>query len=195
MGDEMMVICKMRQKTAARGWGASFLMLALVMAFTVPASTAFTVAASLGERSVASSSRCGTRTYESSPLISEIREENIKEDGAAPEAEVFSDANGMEFAVGNVARVCKKNVKAYQVPKSGKGSFNKNKEFVPDEESKYLILPVGLRGIITKLYNVEEVSANFPILVKFVPGELTDEGYSTPVKCLMHFSPNEVECV
>ncbi|KAL7581215.1 hypothetical protein ACA910_005998 [Epithemia clementina (nom. ined.)] len=106
------------------------------------------------------------------------------------------DDNGKEFVVGGIARVAVAKIKAYQVSQLGRGRYDESsKAFVADEKLKYLILPVGLRGTITKTYDVDEISANFPIQVKFVPEEHTDEGYSAPVPFVMHFRPDEVECV
>ena len=103
------------------------------------------------------------------------------------------DSNGRTFEIGGVARIAVANLKAFQVPPKGQGSFNDQKEFVPGK--KFLDLPVGLRGTVSKVYDVDEVSANHPVQVKFVPGTHTDEGYDPPVAFLMHFSPEEVEVV
>lgn len=110
------------------------------------------------------------------------------------------DRNGQEFTVGAIARIAVDNLKAYQVSVKGQGSYNDKKEFVPldtekTEKGRYLVLPVGLRGTITKVYNVDEVSANFPIQVKFEPGQHTDEGYDPPVPFVMHFLEQEIEVV
>jgi len=110
------------------------------------------------------------------------------------------DRNGREFTVGAIARIVVDNLKAYQVSVKGQGSYNEKKEFVPldteqTEKGRYLVLPVGIRGTITKVYNVDEVSANFPIQVKFEPGKNTDEGYDPPVPFVMHFLEQEIEVV
>lgn len=119
---------------------------------------------------------------------------------AAERQLTIDDKNGDSISVGCVVRVAAENLKAYQVPAKGYGKFNENKEFVPataggERETKSLLLPVGLRGVVAKVYNVEAVSSNFPIQVKFTPGENTDEGYDPPVAFLMHFGSREVECV
>lgn len=106
------------------------------------------------------------------------------------------DANGKVFEIGCDVRVVADNMKAFQVSPKGRGYFNDQKEFVPVEEgppSKYLLLPVGLRGTVTKVYNVDEISANFPVQVKFTPGSGGD--YDPPVTFLMHFECDEIECV
>lgn len=97
-------------------------------------------------------------------------------------------------------RVVAANTKAFQVPAKGRGAFNENKEFVPapadgERATKNLLLPVGMRGVVTKVYDTEAISSNFPVQVKFTPGANTDEGYDPPLPFLMHFGAREVECV
>ncbi len=111
------------------------------------------------------------------------------------------DAKGQVVTVGAVVRVAVGGLEAYQISPKAKGAFNEKKEFVPDTSEslpigrRCLLLPVGLRGVVNKLYNVDEVSANFPIQVKFTPGSHTEEGYDTPAAFLMHFDTHEVEVV
>eukprot|EP00429_Kryptoperidinium_foliaceum_P010017 CAMPEP_0176001370 /NCGR_PEP_ID=MMETSP0120_2-20121206/86_1 /TAXON_ID=160619 /ORGANISM="Kryptoperidinium foliaceum, Strain CCMP 1326" /LENGTH=172 /DNA_ID=CAMNT_0017333905 /DNA_START=129 /DNA_END=647 /DNA_ORIENTATION=+ len=112
----------------------------------------------------------------------------------------IEDKNGQEIAVGSIVRVRKENLKAYQVPPKARGSFNDKKEFVPASEdggrsTQCLELPVGMRGVVTKVTDTEVLSANFPIAVKFTPGENADEGYDPPAPFVMHFGDNEIECV
>lgn len=105
------------------------------------------------------------------------------------------DAKGQTISVGTVVRVVQENLKAYQVPPKGQGSFNEQREFVPREDGDqrpYLLLPLGLKGIATKVYDENAVSANFPVQVKFEPGKYNDE-YDPPVPFSMHFLPEEVE--
>ena len=114
----------------------------------------------------------------------------------------IKDKNGEMIGVGSVIRVAVENLKAHQVPAKAYGSFNEDKEFVPADEGvsrsgKNLILPVGLRGVVSKVYNTEDISANLPIQVKFTPadkGGNDEEGYDPPVAFMMHFNPREVEC-
>lgn len=117
---------------------------------------------------------------------------HVEEEVKLPEKQY--DKNGKEFAEGQMVRICKEGLKAYQVSPKAKGSFDASK-FVPDSSLPYLILPVGLRGVVTKVYDTESISANFPIRVKFEPDVLTEEGFSAPVTFLMHFAPLEVEIV
>ena len=108
------------------------------------------------------------------------------------------DQNGNEFQVDSVVRVSIDGLKAYHVNAKGQGSYNDKKEFVPDNsdsKKKYLLLPVGLRGIVKKVYDEDVISSNLPILVTFTPGENTEEGYDAPTKFLMHFTPFEIEVV
>jgi hypothetical protein len=102
------------------------------------------------------------------------------------------DANGKEYVVGCVIRIAADDLKAYQVPPKGRGRFEGGK-FVGHDEP-YMSLPAGLRGVVTKVYDIEEVSANFPIQVKFVPGEHVDKA-DTPIQFIMHFLPDEIEVV
>jgi hypothetical protein len=104
------------------------------------------------------------------------------------------------FTVGAVVRVAAEGIKAYQVKPQGFGKFDENKNFVPATKggprgTKNLLIPVGMRGVVTKAYNVDDISANFPIQVKFTPGENVDEGYDPPVPLLMHLLPEELELV
>lgn len=113
------------------------------------------------------------------------------------------DKNGKEFAENQTVRVVVDGLKAYQVPPKGRGSFDEaTKAFVADAKLKYLVLPVGLRGVVNKVYDTESISANFPIRVKFEPSVAAtttttteEEGYSVPVPLVMHFSPQEIEII
>jgi hypothetical protein len=110
------------------------------------------------------------------------------------------DNNGKTFVVGSVVRVSVDGIKQYQIPPKGIGSFDSQKQFVKDESTdksvkKFLALPVGLRGTVTKVYNIDDVSANFPVQVKFESGKHTDEGFDPPSTFSMHFVPHEIECV
>jgi hypothetical protein len=120
--------------------------------------------------------------------------------GKDTEQHTLEDANGKAISLGIIVRVVKEGLKACQVPPKGKGSFDSDKNFVPMPEDspralRSLKLPVGIRGVVTKVYDERQIGANFPIQVKFVPGENTDEGYDPPVSFLMHFLANEIECV
>jgi hypothetical protein len=110
------------------------------------------------------------------------------------------DAKGKEVEVGTIVRVVVNHLKAYQVSLPGYGSYGPDKKFVAappggTRGTKNLLLPIGIRGVVTKVYNVDDVSANHPIQVKFFPGKHVDEGFDPPVPFIMHFSPEEIECV
>ena len=129
------------------------------------------------------------------------------------EQQSVQDAKGATVSVGNVVRVCVPNLQAHQIQSNFYGSFDPNtKEFIAvvvnddddnssDELSsgsspKALILPVGLRGEVTKVYTAANLSANFPIQVKFTPGQhVGEEGYDAPSAFVMHLASNEVEVV
>ena len=96
----------------------------------------------------------------------------------------IEDKNGKSFQVGSPVRVCKENVKAYQVPAKFHG-----------ENGPYMVLPVGLEGKVSKVFDKSKISANFPVQVKFTPGEITDGGVDSPAPFTMHFGTNEVEMV
>lgn len=106
------------------------------------------------------------------------------------------DINGKDIKKDSVVRVTVPGLKACHVnPKSGFGSYNDKKEFVYNTEMSHLLIPQGLTGVVTRVYDMDVIGANFPILVKFTPGEHTEGGYDAPVAFLMHFLPEEVECV
>jgi hypothetical protein len=119
-----------------------------------------------------------------------------------PGPEALMDSKGQEYSIGAVVRVVQEGLGAFQVPPKARGSFDaKTKQFVAaanenTDQKKSLTLPVGLRGVITKIYDPDAgISANYPVQVKFVPDENTEEGFSAPTSFLMHFMPHEIECV
>lgn len=124
--------------------------------------------------------------------------EIVEETGADGPQKQF-DSNGKEFEVGKVVRVVS-DFKAYHVGKKGFGTFDpETKEFVPAPEAgergkKCLSVPAGLRGVVTRVYDLDDLDASQPILVKFVKDENADEGYAPPLTFLMHFDNHEVEC-
>jgi hypothetical protein len=113
--------------------------------------------------------------------------------------EVF-DKNGKRIVVGDVVRITVDGLKQFQIPTKGFGSFDSQKNFVKDESTdksikKYFALPIGLRGVVIKVYNIDEVSANFPVQVRFESGKHIEEGYDPPSPFTMHFMTNEIECL
>lgn len=111
------------------------------------------------------------------------------------------DKKGKTVTVGAVVRIAVEGLEAYQILPKAKGIFNEKKEFVPDTSDsrpigrRCLVLPVGLRGTVVKVFDIDDVSANFPVQVKFQPDTDTEEGYNTPVPFLMHFQSDEIELV
>lgn len=117
---------------------------------------------------------------------------------AASDSDDFSipDKNDVPIRVSSVIQVIKPNLQAHQVPPKGYGMFDdESGEFIPSNDKKTLTIPVGMTGVVTKVYNNAEISANFPIQVKFVPGAFPETKFDPPVPFLMHFLPTEVECV
>lgn len=135
-----------------------------------------------------------------------VKEFSFAEDfstSAVAKDEKKGDPQLAAFKVGSVVRISKPGLKAYQVAPSGYGSYDDDKQFVPldqqddkvERKRKNLQVPVGLRGVVTKIYDNEDLSANFRIQVKFEPGEHTEEGYDPPVSFLFHLSDRELEVV
>eukprot|EP00586_Coscinodiscus_wailesii_P014130 CAMPEP_0172507114 /NCGR_PEP_ID=MMETSP1066-20121228/201334_1 /TAXON_ID=671091 /ORGANISM="Coscinodiscus wailesii, Strain CCMP2513" /LENGTH=208 /DNA_ID=CAMNT_0013284513 /DNA_START=58 /DNA_END=684 /DNA_ORIENTATION=+ len=137
---------------------------------------------------------------------------NIQDDAPTPrrpitvvENNVLSDANGNEFTEDvTVVRVVRSGLKAYHVPKAGYGYFDEEtKTFIPtlnskdklDRASKCLRLPVGLCGVVKRVYPKGKSDASHPILVAFDSGQEDSGGYDCPVKFSMHFQAREIECI
>ena len=127
-----------------------------------------------------------------------MAEEEKEEKQQQPSIEL-TDKNAKVLSVGDVVAVAQ-DVKAFQVPPNGRGHFDENKQFVPLAEdtgrsSRHLLVPTGMKGVVSKLIVEATLSANFKIQVKFTPGESynTEGGYDPPVAFVMHFAPNEVE--
>jgi len=134
------------------------------------------------------------------PLYMSFFVDRTQKETAEEKVEPVIDPNGKVVTVGAVVRVSKAGLKAFQISNKAKGTFDENKAFVPDTSDKpdglkYIVLPIGLRGTVTKVFDVNRVSANFPVQVKFVPGQHTDEGYDTPAPFSMHFMAEELEVV
>jgi hypothetical protein len=110
-------------------------------------------------------------------------------------SDALKDSSGAIFTVGSTVRVATAGLKAFQMNIKGRGSFDEKKVFQHIPEQPYFLLPEGLRGVVTKVYSEDQgVSANFPIQVKFQPGEW-GEGFDPPAALSMHFSPTEVAVV
>jgi hypothetical protein len=122
----------------------------------------------------------------------------VAEEGKEKEILSVVDKNGNEISEGMIVRVVQA-TKAHQVPPSARGKFDENKQFVPCLQGvgrKYLVVPEGMCGIVTKVYVHVNLSANFKVQVKFAPCEAYNkDGFDPPIQFLMHFSGMEVECV
>lgn len=128
-------------------------------------------------------------------------EESSSSSSSPPEPQKQLDSNGNEFTVGRIVRVVASDLKAYHVMPKGHGKFDPTtKEFIPapgggERGVKNLVIPVGLRGVVTRVYDTHDIGSNLPILVKFAPGANVEEGFDPPVPFIMHFDSHEVECV
>lgn len=113
------------------------------------------------------------------------------------------------FEVGDIVQVVIPDLRGYQVPAAGRGRYqcmddNQTIMFVPDPSLKYLILPVGLRGKVEKVYDPNgSLSANLPIRVSFVKpkndenDDDNDDAYTPqpPVDFQMYFAASELALV
>ena len=106
-----------------------------------------------------------TRVCMTGALFEDIHEPTPEEHIPAVE---LQDKNGKRFEVGCVVRVASDRVKAFHVSPAGRGRFDDKKQFQPGVKS--LLLPVGLRGVVTRVYDQNEISANFPIAVCHAAG-------------------------
>jgi hypothetical protein len=145
-------------------------------------------------RAIQAANHLSESRYTALPMMNAL----LAEEGRDKDTIIVTDKNGKEILEGTIVRVSRA-TKAFQVPSSARGEFNENKEFVPSvdgEASKYLVVPEGMCGVVTKVYVQANLSANFKVQVKFTPGEdCNKEGFDPPVVFQMHFSSKEVECV
>lgn len=123
---------------------------------------------------------------------------SIEQQEAATEKEVLKDSQGKEIVEGSTVQVSAAGLQAFHVNKKAHGSFNDEGQFVPTVDAKKrkdkaLILPIGMRGVVTRIYDIDEISSNLPVRVVFEPND--DEKWSPPLKFIMHFDTNEIECV
>ena len=112
------------------------------------------------------------------------------------------DGNGVKFAKDGTVQATKL-MKAYQSRKKGYGSYE-GTTFVPlDMEKeggvtradKCFVIPMGLRGIVSKVYDLDEFDASQPIVAKFIAGDSMGGKYEPPITLLMHFHVHELEVV
>jgi len=115
----------------------------------------------------------------------------------------LADGNDVEFTQGCTVKI-KKGMKAYQVPRKGAGSFADDNSFVPldwDTEGgvprieRCLVMPEGMRGVVSRVYDLDEFDASQPIVAKFVADDAAGGDYASPVTFFMHFDTHELEVV
>jgi hypothetical protein len=115
------------------------------------------------------------------------------------------------LAVGDTVRVVVPDLRGYQIPAKGRGRYEPTTAtattnqvvFVPDPSLQYLILPIGLQGIVEKVYDDPHLSANLPIRVSFVitaavddkDNDNSDTTPQPPVNFQMHFAISELALV
>ena len=114
------------------------------------------------------------------------------------EEKIHLAINGKEISVGSLIAIASTTnpIKAHSVPESNYGQFDPtSQEFIPQDKSTMtrttscLVLPVGLRGEVTKIYNTNEWDRTHPILINFKSGN----GFSLPKAFSLHVDANEVE--
>jgi len=116
------------------------------------------------------------------------------------EEKIHLDINGKEISVGSLIAIASTSnpIKAHSVPPIMYGQFDPTShEFIPQDKSTMtratscLVLPVGLRGEVTKIYNTNEWDRTHPILVNFKAGE--ESSFNLLKAFSLHVDANEVE--
>ncbi|EED89275.1 predicted protein [Thalassiosira pseudonana CCMP1335] len=116
------------------------------------------------------------------------------------------DANNKVFTPGATVAIASTphKLKAYQVPKAAFGTFSSSSgQFLPQDEggitrdTSCLVLPEGLRGVVMRVYDVNEWDRTHPILIKFVAGldREGEGGFDVPKTFMMHFDADEIVVV
>jgi len=111
------------------------------------------------------------------------------------------DANGIEFTEGCLVRVKVSKIKAFHAPANALGKFDEtSKRLIPVDKSapkceKFFLLPIGLRGLVLRVYDTANLGCNLPIIVKFIKDENGEEGYAPPATFSMHLDVSEIEVV
>jgi len=146
-----------------------------------------------------------TAEYQSNPTF-KIMRSSLGMSDASDESTTPSklmDMNNVEFTQGCTVQTTKE-IKAFHVGKKGSGTYNGN-TFVPIDwdkegddvprEKKCLVMPKGFRGVVNRVYDVNDLDASLPVLVKFVAGDSMGGEFEPPVSFLMHLEESEVEVV
>lgn len=121
----------------------------------------------------------------------------------------LTDSNNNEFKIGSIVQLTQP-IQAYHVPAKAFGSFDDQhplspttQTFLPltnvdnvERKEKCLKLPIGFKGIVTRVYNIHDLDASLPIVVKFVQ-EGVDVGggvneCQVPATFTMHFETYEL---
>jgi len=103
------------------------------------------------------------------------------------------------FQIHSCVKIITPNIKAFHVSSKGFGSFSQDStSFIPAPENavrkdKCLVLPIGLIGKVTQIYDSIDSDSSLPLQVKFTPGE--SGTYDVPVAFTMHLDTSEVEVV
>jgi hypothetical protein len=145
----------------------------------------------------------------------------------AQEEMVQTDINGQTFTPGRTVSVVTDSIHAHSVPKSSYGTFHVTTgEFIPRDagtdndnttdggggtttsttrKTACLVLPLGLRGIVERVYDTNTWDRARPIVVKFnmgydrtiaeEEGRGSDVRYNIPKEFRMHFDATELEIV
>lgn len=132
----------------------------------------------------------------------------------AQEEMVQTDVNGQTFIPGCTVAVITDMINAHSVPKTSYGTFHSTTgEFIPRDDNDNtatdvkntrktacLVLPIGLRGTVERVYDANTWDRARPIVVKFSMGyDRTEEDgglrYNIPKEFRMHFDATELEIV
>ena len=133
----------------------------------------------------------------------------------AQEEMVQTDVKGHTFITGCTVSVITDMINAHSVPKTSYGTFHSTTgEFIPRDDNDNtatdvvkntrktacLVLPIGLRGTVERVYDANTWDRARPIVVKFSMGyDRTEEDgglrYNIPKEFRMHFDATELEIV
>jgi len=111
----------------------------------------------------------------------------------------YSDPNGQVFLLHSTVKIITPNIKAHHVSSKGFGTFSEDsKTFTPASENaerkdRCLVLPLGLMGKVTQIYDSGDSDSSLPLQVKFTPGQ--SGAYDVPVAFTMHLDTTEVEVI
>jgi hypothetical protein len=125
--------------------------------------------------------------------------ENKEKETLQTSTTTYSDPNGNVFLLHSTVKIITPNIKAHHVASKGFGTFSEDsKTFTPASENaerkdKCLVLPLGLMGKVTQIYDSGDSDSSLPLQVKFTPGQ--SGAYDVPVAFTMHLDTTEVEVI